>query len=803
MATTTIGELLLRLETEGDRQTVNALQRIMRYTDNAGRSVRGFGTQTNLTSAISSSFNKVLGKMFAAFSVLTIIDKVTDAIGYFVDKLGEGIKRGFEYNTNLEYTTAAIKALLGSEEKANVLTNKLIELAAETPFQLQHYAKATKTLLGYGEAQENILPDMEMLGKIAMGDGVAFDRLSLAFGQVMAKGKLQAEEVRQMINQGFNPLKIIAQETGIKMTDLQEKMKKGEISADMVRMAFIKATTGTGRFANTMEALTNTFKGQKEKIQEYGDIFWGKVTKPLYDFSASVVLPTILSGIKKLTAGVDVVYGRLGNTTPKIIGFFKAFIDGDPHKIYVALKDMIPEPLKDKMFNLYVISLKLRDGLKWIKDKAEIVLTYLKDNTEAAFKFWYNEVKLKVVPVMKDIIDHIQKMDWSDVKQGLIDLKDAFVLAEPYIKMFAKLFIKDLVEAAVAGWNAVKTFVDYLPDAMAGAEEVISGFVNSVTLVIAIFKGDMDTAKKAAKDMTGNVITAMDKASTSTVKSWSEMATNTLISVAKMNINTKTKFGEMTGYGILRSMDMAANVGKANTAMKNKVALAMAAMYTTTRDKMSSIKNVAKAGWAYVRNRISEYMNSAKTKLTAIMVSIHTATSGKIQSIKNLWNGLKKSIKNILNFSLWQSGRNLINSFIDGFKSKFQSLKNAASTAASYISKYLKWMSPTKEGEGKDSDKWIPNLIDMLAQGFYKSKNKLSNAAGYASGIIANGLTGINTTPGNLGLATAGGGFNTTNNSSKNFVINVYADNRTNGRKVGKDLIAELNDKGILTHKGI
>lgn len=803
MATTTIGELLLRLETEGDRQTVNALQRIMRYTDNAGRSVRGFGTQTNLTSAISSSFNRVLGKMFAAFSVLTIIDKVTDAIGYFSDKLWEGVKRGFEYNTNLEYTTAAIKALVGSEKVANEMTEKMVKLAAETPFQIQHYAKAAKTLLGYGVAQEEILPTMEMLGNASLGNAAAFDKLSLAYGQVMGKTKLQAEEVRQMINQGFVPLEFISKNTGIAMSDLQAKMKKGEITAKMLKDAFISATTGTGRYKDTMDALSNTYKGQSEKIQEYGDIFWGKVTKPLYDFSASVVLPTILSGVKKLTAGVDVVYGRLGNTTPKIIGFFKAFIDGDPHKIYVALKDMIPEPLKDKMFNLYVISLKLRDGLKWVKEKAEIALNYLKDNTESAFKYWKTEVKTQILPVMKDIIDAIQKMDWSDVKKGLSDLKTAFITTEPYIRMFAKLFIKDLVEAAKAGWKAVKVFVDYLPDAMAGAEEVIAGFVNSVTLVIAIFKGDMKTAKKAATDMTGNVTKAMNKASTSTVKSWSTMATNVLVSVAKMNINTKTKFGEMTGYGILKSMDMAANVGKANNAMKNKVALAMASMYTTTKNKMSSIKSVASAGWAYVRNRISEYMTSAKTKLTAIMVSIHTATSGKIQSIKNLWNGLKTSIKKILSFSLWQSGRNLINSFIDGFKSKFQSLKNAASTAASYISKYLKWMSPTKEGEGKDSDKWIPNLIDMMAAGFYKSKNKLSNAAGYASGIIANGLTGINTTPGNLGLATAGGGFNTTNNSSKNFVINVYADNRTNGRKVGKDLIAELNDKGILTHKGI
>lgn len=803
MATTTIGELLLRLETEGDRQTVNALQRIMRYTDNAGRSVRGFGTQTNLTSAISSSFNKVLGKMFAAFSVLTIIDKISDAIGYFSDKLWEGVKRGFEYNTNLEYTTAAIKALVGSEEVANQMTEKMIKLAAETPFQIQHYAKAAKTLLGYGVAQEEILPTMEMLGNASLGNAAAFDKLSLAYGQVMGKTKLQAEEVRQMINQGFIPLEFISKNTGIAMSDLQAKMKKGEITAKMLKDAFISATTGTGRYKDTMDALSNTYKGQSEKIQEYGDIFWGKVTKPLYDFSASIVLPTILSGVKKLTSGVDILYGRLGKTTPKIIGFFKAFIDGDPHKIYVALKDMIPEPLKDKLFDLYVISLKLRDGLKWIKDKAEIALNYLRDNTESAFKYWKTEIKTNILPVMKDIIDAIEDMDWTDVKKGLEDLQNAFIAIEPYLKMFAKLFIKNFVEGVELAGEAVKIFVEYLPDAMSGAEEVIAGFVNSATLVIAIFNGDMDTAKKAAEDMTGNVITAMDNASTSTSESWTLMGAKALTTVAEMNLNTETYFGKITGNGILKTMELAGSVGTSNDQMKTKVGAAMAAMYNTTKTKMSGIKDKAKAGWEYVRNKVSEYMNSAKTKLTTAMVAIHTATKNKIQDVKDLWSDLKTSIKNILKFSLWQSGKNLIQSFIDGFKSKFESLKSAAATAASYISKYLKWMSPTKEGEGKDSDKWIPNLVDMLAQGFYKSKNKLANAAGYASGIISQKLTGINT--GKVGYSGDAftGGLMSTTNANKSFVINVYADNRTQGRQVGKDLVAELNSLGILTHKGM
>lgn len=803
MATTTIGELLLRLQTDGDRQTIDALQRIIRYTDNAGRSVRGFGSQTSLTSAISSSFNKVLKKMFAAFSLLTIIDKVTDAISYFVNIIKDGIKRGFDYNTNLEYTTAAIKALVGSEEVANEMTEKMIKLAAETPFQISHYAKAAKTLLGYGVAQDEILPTMEMLGNVAMGNETAFDRLALAFGQVIAKGKLQAEEVRQMVNQGFNPLKWIAKETGMEMSELQAKMKKGEITAEMVSDAFKLATSNTGRFKDTMEELSKTYKGQKEKIQEYGDIFWGNVTKPLQDFISQNIFPIILEGIKSLTKGVDSLYSNLGKAIGKIQDFFKAFIDGDPHKIYESLKKMIPEPLQNKLFDLYVISLKVRDGLKWMGEKAEKVLEYLKKNTAAAFDYWKTEIKENILPVMEDIIDAIEDMDWSEAKKSLDDLKEAFILIEPYLKMFAKLFIENFVETIKLGLKGVQTFIEYLPDAFAGAGEVIAGFVNSVTLVIAIFKGDMKTAKKAAEDMTGNVIKANDKLSSSTVLSWTKMGAHILTSVAKMNINTKTYFGKITGNGILKTMELVGNIDTYYARMKQIVFGGMASMYTTTATKMSNIKSKMSADWSNIKTTISKRLTDAKNKLAAIMAAFYTITKNKINDVKKWWNGLKTSIKNALNFSLWTSGKNLIQSFIDGFKSKFQSLRNAASSAAGIVKNFVGWFSPTKEGAGKDSDKWIPNLMDMLAQGFYDSKNKLASAAGYASGIISQGLAGISTTPGNLGLAGAAGGFTTTNTDNKKYVINVYADNRTNGRQVGKDLVAELNSLGILTHKEI
>ena len=864
MATTTIGNLLLRMEVQGDRSVLTALQRVERYTNNAGRSVRGFGGSANSARGFLGGFNISLKDMIAGFAGLKIISWVTDALGYFVDKLKSGIKAGFEYNTTLEYTTSAIEALVGSEKLANELTEKMIILAAETPFQIQHYAKAAKTLLSYGVAQEEILPTMEMLGNVSGGNASAFDKLALAFGQTTAKGKLQAEEVRQMINQGFSPLQWIVKATGIKMEDLQAKMKKGEITTKMVTDALKLATGETGRYGDVMEKLSKTYKGQKEKIEEYGNMFWGKVTKPLQDFIASNVFPVLLDSIKKLTAGVDVVYGALGKAIPKVIDFFKAFKSGDPHEIYESLKKLIPESLQKHLFDVYVNTLKFRNALVWLKDKAKIAYDYLKENTKAAFNYWIDKVKKEIVPIIKDIIDKFKNMDFTKAKEGLKKIEDAFVRVEPYLKWFAKWLIDDLVVAARIGWEAIQDWVDNIEENLPMVESYFAAAVDGISIVLALMKGDFDGAWEATKSFFNNTKDGSDSMRKTVTKNTKVMAESVLEGIADMNIRSGNIFGYMTGTGIKKSLEMGkgvksntddmrykstgfiaslkdvsdskfdsmktnaindsnemmSKVGVAisalkstsdskfsslktnavnkSTEMRTKVVSAVAALSSTSKSKIDNMKSSISNKWNNMKTTAKNAWTSLKDGVINILKALVSGIGNKVNSVKKKVDEIKTKIKDTFKFSLYQSGRNLIGSLIDGIKSKFSALKSAASSAASTISDYIRWFSPTKKGAGKDSDKWIPNLMKMMIHGFKDYRGKLANAAGSVSNSIASSLSG--TSSGIPGIATASAGSYISPNNS--IILNVYADSRTNGRSVGKQLVRELNDLGILTHKG-
>jgi phage-related protein len=94
-------------------------------------------------------------------------------------------------------------------------------------------------------------------------------------------------------------------------------------------------------------------------------------------------------------------------------------------------------------------------------------------------------------------------------------------------------------------------------------------------------------------------------------------------------------------------------------------------------------------------------------------------------------------------------GRNLLDNFISGVKSKFSDLKSAVNSAASTVKNFLGFSSPTKEGPGRTADEWAPNFIKMYAQGILQNSGIIQNAVG----SVAQQLAGVATLPTNSSQA--------------------------------------------------
>jgi tape measure domain-containing protein len=239
------------------KDSISKLKELGSTLEGVASSVKGS------TSSMSSSFTAMSAKLGS--SLKSVGSTMSVGLTAPLALLGTAL---FNSAAQMEQISVSFEVFTGSAEVAKNMLTQLKDQALKSPMQFQDIAKGAQTLLGYGLTAEQVIPITRMLGDISGGNADKFSRLSLAFGQVNAAGRLMGQEVRQMINAGFNPLQSISEKTGESMASLSKRMKDGQISVQEVADAFKYATSEGGRFFGNADKQSQTLQGQLNKLQE-------------------------------------------------------------------------------------------------------------------------------------------------------------------------------------------------------------------------------------------------------------------------------------------------------------------------------------------------------------------------------------------------------------------------------------------------------------------------------------------------------------------------------------------------------
>lgn len=190
------------------------------------------------------------------------------AAAYFTaSSLWEFGKGVVNVRKEVESLEISFTTLLGSESKAKALFSEINDFAVKTPMQLNDLAKGAQTLLGFGIEAERVMPILKQLGDVSMGNRDKFNSLTLAFAQATSAGKLQGQDLLQMINAGFNPLNEIAKKTGKSIGQLKDDMSKGKISAQDLAGALESATKQGGLFYGMLEKQSKGIEGAMSNLE--------------------------------------------------------------------------------------------------------------------------------------------------------------------------------------------------------------------------------------------------------------------------------------------------------------------------------------------------------------------------------------------------------------------------------------------------------------------------------------------------------------------------------------------------------
>lgn len=207
-----------------------------------------------------------------------------------------GMKNALSSAAEREQQQISFRVMTGSPATGDKMLNDLVKMGADTPFESADLIKAAQTMKQFGIANEAVLPNLRMLGDVAGGNAEKLQSLALAYSQVQSTGRLQGQDLLQLINAGFNPLLEISKATGVSMADLKKRMEEGSISADMVTKAFQRATGPSGQFHDMMKLQSQTLAGRwstfmdnaKAKLLNLG-VALMPVASKLLDFGSAML----------------------------------------------------------------------------------------------------------------------------------------------------------------------------------------------------------------------------------------------------------------------------------------------------------------------------------------------------------------------------------------------------------------------------------------------------------------------------------------------------------------------------------
>ena len=273
-----IVEWLINIALKGNEDAVAKVEALQGSMDSADRSAG------KLKKGLKDAFKSLPGAEFFTNPIVAI----TTGIGV-VSKVG----------MEAEKTAVAFNVLVGNEEKAAKMLGELNKYADNTLWDRSTTQNAAQTMLGFGVSTESVVDDLKMLGDVAMGDKNKLQSLALVFGQISSAGKLQGQDLLQLINAGYNPLLDISELTGKSVAQLKDDMSKGLVTFDMVRAAFQKATGEGGKFNHMTDRIAQTSYGAFEQLK-------GKLIGTLLEFY-KVIEPLVIPVLNALGKGLEFV----------------------------------------------------------------------------------------------------------------------------------------------------------------------------------------------------------------------------------------------------------------------------------------------------------------------------------------------------------------------------------------------------------------------------------------------------------------------------------------------------------------
>lgn len=308
--------------------TIKAIDQASAALKSVGNSLKNIGNSSTEINKVSSSLSKLSSSSFGGISsgLIAIANGfksiITQAAGFATAQIAlnglsvfvEAAKNSvFGYNDEMMRAQISFETMFkGSKEAARAFMDDLDKFNERTPFEMPDVQRLSQLLLNAGWAARDVIPTMTALGNAAAASGKGAEglqRITLALSQIKQKGRVQQEELLQLMEAGVSAAPILAEK--LKLTgDQIANIGKHSINADVAIKALVEGINE--RYGGLMERLNDTLTTQVSTIKDNFSAIGAAIGKPIYT--------ALVETLKEINVWTSKVKAAI-----KVIGFEETF----------------------------------------------------------------------------------------------------------------------------------------------------------------------------------------------------------------------------------------------------------------------------------------------------------------------------------------------------------------------------------------------------------------------------------------------------------------------------------------------
>ena len=299
-------------------RTADAIQQM---ATRSNRSVSGMQSVMDRVNPgrMASRYNSALGRMLGrteqvAGKIQGHLESITNSgavrgaqVGATVVG-GMALAGGAKRIADVQQADVVMETMGLNDDERGKLIGQYKSLAQNTPYSTGSISMLGSGLLSAGMSQDDLQGALR--GAIDTGAlyGMSIEDIALPLKQIQAKGKLQGDDVNQLVDRGIPIYKWLAEQKGVDQSKIPDLVTKGQISSDDVFKALAKNSKGGAeKAAGTLKGSWTNFLSS---ISQGGEAFLTPLVGPLTD---------LLKGAKDTISAMKPALSILGQVTGVIV----------------------------------------------------------------------------------------------------------------------------------------------------------------------------------------------------------------------------------------------------------------------------------------------------------------------------------------------------------------------------------------------------------------------------------------------------------------------------------------------------